>query len=176
MSNSFKYGGTIEQQGIADCWAEIRTAGEAIRYRRIGIGHPVLVLAEELEICPNVAQALTEDGSLRLLVPELPGEGVHIAGWVADFLEGIGATSVCLLATGSFCIDAIEMAMSGSEQIERVVLVANEPGRFGRWCEGAQRGTLESDSRANRVPILFIHKGEPLAEVGPLVRAFLGEP
>ena len=163
-----------ERLAVTDCWSEIRTSDQIIRYHRVGSGHTVVVLAQEQEICPNVAQALTGAGNLRLIMPELPVEHVHVAGWVADFLEGIGATSVSLLATSSFCIDAIELAMSASEQIERLVLVANEPGGFGRWCEGVQRGTVESDSRVRRVPVLLVHKGQPLEEVGPLVRGFLG--
>ena len=168
MSNSF----LMNQSGAPDVWAEIRTPEQVIRYRRVGAGHPVLVLAEQQEICPNVVRALTEAGAVRLIMPELPDEAVHVAGWAADFLEGIGATSVGLLATQSFAGPAIELAMLGAEQIERVVLVAEESGRFGRWCEGWQQAGLESVDRGVRVPLLLVHKGLPMNEIGPLVRSF----
>jgi hypothetical protein len=168
MSNSF----TTERSAVADVWAEIRTSEQVIRYRRMGAGHPVLVLGEEREICPAVARALTEAGSIRLIMPEMPTDEIHVAGWAADFLEGLGATSVGLLATGTFCIGAIELAMLGSELIERLVLVADEPGRFGRWCEEWQAGALGSGGRAGNVPLLLVHKGQPLDEIGPVVRGF----
>jgi hypothetical protein len=161
-------------RAATDCWAEIRIGGQAIRYRRLGAGYPVLVLADAAEICPAVADALTQAGTLRLIMPEPPLENVHLAGWLGDFLEGIGATNVGLLATQSFCMAAIELAMFASEQITRAVLVADEPGDFGRWCEGWQHGSLTSASRSGTVPILLVHKGQPMAEIGPLVRDFFG--
>lgn len=161
-----------DQRNAADVWAEIRTPEQVIRYRRVGAGQPVLVLAEQQEICPKVVRALTEAAVLRLIMPELPAEAVHVAGWVADFLEGIGATRVGLLATPSFAGAAIELAMLGTEQITRVVLVAEEPGRFGRWCEGWQQAGLECGSGGARVPLLLVHKGLPVDEIGPLVRRF----
>ena len=168
MSNSF----LMEHRGAPDGWAEIRTREQVIRYRRAGAGHPVLVLAEQQEICPTVIRALTEASGVRLIMPELPVEAVHTAGWAADFLEGIGATNVGLLATQSFACAAIELAMLGAEQIGRVVLVAEEPGRFGRWCEGWQRASLECAERGVRVPLLLVHKGLSMDEIGPLVRRF----
>jgi hypothetical protein len=158
-----------------DCWAEIRIGGQSIRYRRLGAGYPVLVLAEAAEICPTVADALTQGGALRLILPEPPLENVHLAGWLGDFLEGVGATSVGLLATQSFCMAAVELAMFASEQITRAVLVADEPGSFGRWCEGWQHGSLTSARRSGTVPILLVHKGQPLSEIGPLVRNFFDD-
>ena len=170
MPNSF----VTDQGGAPDVWAEIRTREQVIRYRRVGAGYPVLVLAEQQEICPTVVSALTQAGAVRLIMPELPVETVHVAGWAADFLEGIGATSVALLATQSFAGAAIELAMLGAEQIARVVLVAEEPGRFGRWCEGSRQAGLECADRGVRVPLLLVHKGLPTAEIGPLVRSFFG--
>jgi hypothetical protein len=170
MSNSI----ALYPNGFADCWAEIRTHDQVMRYRRIGSGRPVLVLAESHEICPNVAEALADEGAIRLILPDLPTEDVHISGWVADFLEGFGATSVGLLVTQTFCMAGIELAMMASEQINRVVLVADEPGAFGRWCENWQQGSLTSLTRSTGVPMLLVHKGQPIDEVGPLVRGFLG--
>jgi hypothetical protein len=170
MSNSF----VMQQRGTTppDAWAEIRTPEQVIRYRRVGAGHPVLVLAEQQEICPIVVRALTEAGAVRLIMPELPTEAVHMAGWAADFLEGIGATSVGLLATPSFVGSAIELAMLGAVQITRAVLVVEESGSYGRWCEKWQRGELACAERGMRVPLLLVHKGLSMDEIGPLVRQF----
>ena len=168
MSNSF----VTNHRGTPDAWAEIRTREQVIRYRRVGAGRPVLVLAEQQEICPTVVRALTETGYVRLIMPEPRMEAVHVPGWPADFLEGIGATSVGLLATPSFAGAAIELAMLGAEQIERVVLVAEESGRFGRWCEGWKEAALECADRRRQVPVLLVHKGLPMDEIGPLVRRF----
>jgi hypothetical protein len=168
MSNS----SVFSQPPLSDVWAEIRTSEQVIRYRRVGAGHPVLVLAEQQEICPTVVGALTDSGAVRLIMPELPVDAVHVAGWAADFLEGIGATSVGLLATPSFAGAAIELAMLGAAQISSVVLVAEEAGTFGRWCEEWKRAELDCGERGARVPLLLVHKGLPVGEVGPLVRSF----
>ncbi len=170
MSNSFVR--DARAASAPDVWAEIRTREEIIRYRRVGTGHPVLVLAEQQEICPTVVSALTTAGAVRLIMPELPTEAVHVTGWAADFLEGIGATSVGLLATPSCAGAAIELAMLGAVQISRVVLVAEESGLYGRWCEGWQQASFECTDRDVRVPLLLVHKGLPMDEVGPLVRRF----
>jgi hypothetical protein len=171
MSNSLLF----SQRPPSDVWAEIRTSEQVIRYRRVGAGHPVLVLAEQQEVCPTVIGALTDAGAVRLIMPELPVEAVHVAGWAADFLEGIGATSVGLLATPSFAGAAIELAMLGAVQISRVVLVAEEAGSFGRWCEGWQRAELACGERAVRVPLLLVHKGLSMDQIGPLVRSFFSD-
>lgn len=171
MSNSLVF----SQRPPSDVWAEIRTSEQVIRYRRVGAGHPVLVLAEQQEVCPTVIGALTDAGAVRLIMPEVPVEAVHVAGWAADFLEGIGATSVGLLATPSFAGAAIELAMLGVVQISRVVLVAEEAGSFGRWCEGWQRAELGCGENMVRVPLLLVHKGLPMDQIGPLVRSFFSD-
>jgi hypothetical protein len=170
MSNSLVF----SQRLASDVWAEIRTSQQVVRYRRVGAGLPVLVLAEQQEICPTVVGALTDAGVVRLIMPELPVEAVHVAGWAADFLEGIGAASVGLLATPSFAGAAIELAMLGAVQIQRVVLVAEEAGSFGRWCEGWKAAELDCGKGGARVPLLLVHKGQPMDEIGPLVRSFFG--
>ena len=159
----------------ADSWSEIHTRDQVMRYKRLGVGRPVLVLqalGELNALCPALTRALTEGGALRLIFPDLP-DGMHLAGWLADFLEGIGAADVCVVATDRFSMAAIELAMLGAEQIARVVLVADEPGPFGRWCDAWQEADLERSGCATRVPLLLIHRGLPAEEIGALVRRFL---
>jgi hypothetical protein len=158
----------------ADCWSEIRTRDHVMRYKRIGAGRPVLILQSSggLDaLCPALTRALT-DGAFRLIVPELP-DGVHLAGWLADFLEGIGAASVGVVATDRFSMAAIELALLGAEQIARVVLVADERGPFGRWCDAWQQADLQRAGRATRIPLLLIHREQPGEETSALVRTFL---
>ena len=165
-----------DPRNAGESWSEIRTRDHVMRYKRLGAGRPVLVLQSSAELetsCPVLVRALTEsDGTFRLIVPDLPA-GVHLAGWLADFLEGIGAANVAVVATDRFSAAAIELAMLGAEQIARVVLIADERGPFGRWCNAWQHADLATAGRAARVPLLLIHCGQPAEETSALVRMFL---
>ena len=76
-------------------WAEIRANGAVLRYRRGGV----------VVICPR----------LGIVVPELndPSE-------LGPFIEGLGSRGLTILAASPFYEEALELAESDPERIERV--------------------------------------------------------
>jgi hypothetical protein len=164
--------GVVEEP---EAWAEIRAHDLVMRYRRLGVGRSLLFLdsRSEAEICPELRDALA--GDFRLIVPELPGANVHLAGWLADLLEGIGASDVGIVAAERYCVTAIELALLGVDQIARVVIVCPESRGHSRRFDAWEHGALESASRRANVPMLLVHRGQSLAEIAALVRSFFGE-
>jgi hypothetical protein len=171
MSNS----PLTEAAPVSEPWAEIRAHDLVMRYRRLGVGRSFLFLdsRSEPEICPELRDALA--GDFRLIVPELPGTDVHLAGWLADFLEGIGASDVGIVAAERHCLTAIELALISVDQIARVVIVCPESRGHSRRFDAWEHGALESASRRVKVPMLLVHSGQSLDEIVALVRSFFGE-
>jgi len=155
--------------------AEIRAHDQVMRYRRLGIGRSLLFLDSptKVEICSELRDALT--GAFRLIVPDLPAADVHLAGWLADFLEGIGCANIGIIAAEQFCVTAIELALLGEDQIGRVVIVCPESRGHSRRFDPWEHGALESPSRRANVPMLLVHRGQSIEEIVGLVRTFFGK-
>lgn len=81
-----------------ESWAEVRAHDRVMRYRRSGVGRAVLVLRspEDPEpLWPELLEAL--GAGYRLIVPDPPPGDADVAGWLAGFLEGLGASNVRIL-------------------------------------------------------------------------------
>ena len=156
-------------------WSEIRAHGQMMRYRRLGAGRSLLFLdsATEPEVCAELRDALA--GAFRLILPELPSSDVHLAGWLADLLEGIGSSNVGVIAAERYCVAAIELALLGVDQIGRVVIVCPESRGQSPRFEASEHGQLASASRHADIPMLLVHRGQTLNEIVSLVRSFLGQ-
>jgi hypothetical protein len=151
-----------------DTWAEVRAHDHVMRYRRSGTGRAVLVLcsadgAEEL--WPELADALA--ARFRLIVPDLP-PGVDVAGWLGEFLEGLGSAGVAVVAADPFCVPALELALLDADQVARIVLV---PG--GEVGETGLAGALATTTRAASVSLLVVRRGLSAGDALPLVTRFL---
>jgi hypothetical protein len=156
-------------------WAEVRAHDQVMRYRRVGAGRAVLVLAPSHgahALPPDVVHALA--ARFRLILPEVP-DGSHstdwVVGWLADFLDGLGTTGVAVIAAGAFCAPAVELARRDADQVARVVLVPGSPGAGA----GRAAGPLAERPHAAG-PSLQLLDGEPSA-VGlalPRIVGFLG--
>ena len=154
----------ISQEG----WAEVRARDRVVRYRRTGTGPIVLLLAhEDTRLRDGLVRELSEN--FRLLDPEMAETEIKIAECLAEFLEGLGTTTVNVVAVGRFCIPALELALRDGDQIGRVVLIPD-----GEECETASEGAIATTSRRISMP-LFIVRGLTPAAVLPLVSQFLGE-
>lgn len=105
-------------------WAEVRTQSRVIRYRRTGTGRPLLVLGAPRSPDPLWEAVLGAFGAFRRVEPEPPADEADPAAWIADFLEGIGATEVTVLAGGRFGAAALELTSADAQQVSRVVVVA----------------------------------------------------
>ncbi len=153
-----------------ESWAEVRAHDTVMRYRRSGAGRAILVLrsGDSNSPWPELLEGLRR--GYRLIDPEPPAEGADVAGWLAGFLEGLGTSTVRIIAADRFCIPVLELALRESDQIRRIVLVAT-----GRSTPDAARGVLET--AMGRAPVaLLVLRGDHTADgVISLITDFLGE-
>jgi hypothetical protein len=145
----------------AESWAEVRARGHVVRYRRSGTGRPVVVfgLPEHADTAwPELLDAL--GAAFRLLVPEPPPSEEDIPCWLSSFLEGLGISSVRILAAGRLCSPVLQLALVEGEQIAGVVLITDHGDA------GPAVGELT-------VPVLVVDRSLPAEELVPLVTKFL---
>jgi pimeloyl-ACP methyl ester carboxylesterase len=149
--------------------AEVRAHDQVMRYHRAGAGRPLVLLRSAA--CPDSLWPELEEqlvARFRVFTPELPADCEDVAAWVKDFLEGVGLVRIPLIAADPCCLSALELALLGADQIERLVLV---PG--GLSSETGLDGTLATTYAGVSVPLLVVRRGLPAAEALPLLRQFL---
>src|SRR5687768_2937389 len=101
-----------ETPRATESWAEVRAHDQVIRYRRIGVGRPVLVLHSPDDPDPLWPELLdTLGASYRVIVPDAPERETDVTTWLTGFLEGLGAISVRIVASDRFCMPALELAL-----------------------------------------------------------------
>ena len=152
----------------ASTLAEVRAHDQVMRYHRAGVGRPLVVLraaADRDSIWPELDHLVAR---FRVFTPELPQDCGDVAGWMKDFLEGVGLDRALLIATEPCCLAALELALLGPDQIERLVLV---PG--GLAGETGLDGTLATTLAGVPVPLLVVRRGLSAAEALPMLRNFL---
>ena len=163
MSNT----SVFEAPPQSDSWAEVRAHDRVVRYRRIGTGRPVLALYSPGDpLWPELLQTL--GAGYRLIVPQPPGAGADITPWLAGFLEGLGLSSVRILAADSFSIPALELALLDTAGISRMVLLAEGPA-----APDAPRGFLRSAVGRTSVPLLLVRRAQPAGGMIALITDFL---
>lgn len=152
-------------------WAEVRVHDRVMRYRRSGAGQAVLLLydGDPDALWPSLMESLAT--RFRLIVPEPPAPNDDRAStleWLGDFLEGLGTSSVALLAAEPFCTDALELTLDGAEQVSRLVLIVRDAGDAA--LPGRLLGTLPNDCA---VPLLVLRRGIADDDAIPLASSFL---
>jgi hypothetical protein len=105
-----------------------------------------------------------------LIIPEPPSEDIDLASWLSAFMEGLGVSRASILASDSFCIPALELALLEGDQVARIVLVPHGGGRLGE-----AGGTIITAGGRAGVPLLVIQRGQPASATVPAIMAFLGE-
>jgi pimeloyl-ACP methyl ester carboxylesterase len=155
-----------------ESWAEVRANDLVMRYRRLGAG-PAVVLLDGPR-APNRRELVAAlAGDFRLILPELPADGADTSSRLVDFLEGLGAASVAVIASTRYCTAALELALRDAEQVARVVLLPEGDGDANP-CDEA----LVQAARAACTPVLVIPSAMASDEAQPLIANFLagGEP
>lgn len=147
--------------------AEVRAHDQVMRYRRAGAGTPVVVLrGADDALWPELDAELVS--RFRVVTPELPADCENVAAWVADFLEGVGLDRVAVLAAEPCCLSALELALLGADQVERLILVP-----AGAAGEAGLDGTLARTLAGVSVPLIVLRRGLSAAVALPLLRTFL---
>jgi hypothetical protein len=153
----------------AEALAEVRAHDQVMRYRRAGVGRPLVVLRgpdDPAALWPELDAELVS--RFRVFTPELPDDCDDVAAWVADFLEGVGLDRVALLAAEPCCLSALELALLDSCRVERLVLVP-----AGAAGETGLDGTLATTFAGVAVPLLVVRRGLAPDDALPLLRTFL---
>jgi pimeloyl-ACP methyl ester carboxylesterase len=149
--------------------AEVRAHDQVMRYHRAGAGRPLVLLrsaATPDSLWPELEEQLV--AKFRVFTPELPADCEDVAAWVKDFLEGVGLDRIPLVAADPCCLSALELALLGADQIERLVLVP-----AGLASETGLDGTIATTYAGVSVPLLVVRRGLSSAEALPLLRQFL---
>lgn len=153
---------------LPETWAEIRAYDLVMRYRRLGVGAPLLLLAPGFDpppLWPELTRVLAI--RFRMLVPEIPA-GTSAGDWLTTFLEGLGTTEISVVATGRFCMPALELALRDVDQLTRIVLIPDDDADVL-----SADGALGPGAGSDRVPLLVVGRGMPAEEAVPLVMRFL---
>ena len=153
-----------------DRCAEVRARGSVIRYRRRGSGPLVLVLANgPTEPWPDLAEALSAE--FRVITPEPAGDLPDTSCWLADFLDGLGASNVGVVAFGGLGSPAREHLRSRPDQVSRVAIVPAASSAAGE----DERMRPAGDGGIPGIPLLIVSRDLPPGEAIALIAAFLGE-
>jgi hypothetical protein len=153
---------------LADAWAEVRARENVTRYRRSGAGQAVLLLDRtgNASLWPELLHVL--GANFRVIAPEIPSGYANHATWIPEFLEGLGAASVTVVAASDFVVPALDLALRDVHQVTRLVLVPD-----GESDEPATAGAVTTSAGPAGVPLLVVRRGLPADEALPLIAKFL---
>lgn len=149
--------------------AEVRGAGRVVRYRRLGEGPRVLLLAppgDAAEPWPGLLDRLARRHCL--LVPELPADRRDLAGCLPVLLDGLGASGLAVIAVGMPGIAALELVLRDADRITHLVLVPD-----GAGDESVLEGSVASAFGGAPVPLLIVRAGTPADEATARLDGFL---
>ena len=107
--------------------AEVRVGDHVIRYVRRGSGPPVVVVRGDGDDTPGYRR-LIEDlaGSHRIVVTQPPPTGADVGSWLRGFIEGIGLTSIVLVAGRASAEAATELAAADNFTVQKLILLPQE--------------------------------------------------
>ena len=115
---------------LAPC-AEVRVGDHVTRYVRRGTGPSVVLVGADAKANPvwvPLVQRL-ETGH-RIVVPQPPPANADVATWLRGFIEGLGLSSVVLIAGNGSSAAALELA-SDDFLIRKLVLMPHEADGVG---------------------------------------------
>lgn len=153
---------------LADDSCEVRIGGEAVRYRRVGNGPSVLLLCDDARGGDWRELVAVLGGSHRVILPRVrPADGLRAR--LAGFLEGLGASPICIVAGPEFCGQSLELVALAEEQMARIVIIA---------ADDAEARDIDATLVRARPsgPVLLLHRRAPAESVIPSVLRFIGEP
>ena len=98
------------------------------RYVRRGTGPSVVLVGADVDANP-VWRPLVErlESGHRIVVPQPPPESSDVTAWLRGFIEGLGLTSVVLIAGNGSSAAALELATVDDFLVRKLVVMPN-PG------------------------------------------------
>jgi len=104
--------------------AEVRVGDHVTRYVRRGTGPSVVLVGPDAAANPIWAPLVEHLAPThRLVVPQLPPATADVATWLRGFIEGIGLTSIVLIAGNGTSAAALEVASTDDFLVRKLVLV-----------------------------------------------------
>src|SRR5215831_14021023 len=169
MTHTFE--GVAAATRLVGGWSEVRAADHVTRYMRFGTGTgaPVIILTPataEANVWPELFDVLSADR--RVYVPDLPDDECCFAPRMAAFLDGLGLSSVTLIAPASFCLPALEFALLEPERVDRLVLVPR-----GGAEETGLTGTLAMKAPRRDIGVLLVRRDASAAQAVERVTEFV---
>ena len=104
------------------------------------------------------------DGRFRVIAPEAPPDDADLTAWLASLLEGLGTSSIRVIAGDRFRAPAFELARKEPDQVPCVVLISGTAGVVP---------VSEAAAAVARIPVLVVSAKEPVAGLASRVRDFL---
>jgi hypothetical protein len=123
VSDLLDYCATTASWTSGKC-AEVRVGDHVTRYVRRGCGSPVILLGASVNggsIWPTLVDALA--ARHRLVIPETPKAESDVAAWLRSFMEGLGVSSVVLVAGWKNREPALSLASVDDFTVRKLVLV-----------------------------------------------------
>ena len=131
MSDLLDYCATTASWTSGKC-AEVRVGDHVTRYVRRGSGSPVILLGASVNggsIWPTLVETLS--ARHRLVIPETPKTEPDVAAWLRSFMEGIGVSSVVLVAGWRNREPALSLAAADEFTVRKLVLVPDGESNGG---------------------------------------------
>ena len=112
--------------------AEVRVGDHVTRYVRRGTGPSVVLVGADVDTNP-VWRPLVErlESGHRIVVPQPPPANADVTAWLRGFIEGLGLTSVVLIAGNGSSAAALELATADDFLVRRLVLMPNAGAPIG---------------------------------------------
>jgi hypothetical protein len=132
--------------------AEVRVGDHVTRYVRRGSGSPVVVVganADQNGVWASLVNALA--GNHRLVIPQLPQSESDVASWLRSFIEGIGLSSVALIAGGDARVPAVSLAAADDFTVRKLVLIADGESHDGNGTSLDSEASMSDPSRTLQV-------------------------
>jgi len=106
--------------------AEVRVGDHVTRYVRRGTGPCVVLVGADVDANP-VWRPLLErlESGHRIVVPQPPPANADVAAWLREFIEGLGLTSVVLIAGNGSSAAALELATADDFLVRKLVVMPN---------------------------------------------------
>ena len=152
MSDLLDYCATTAAWASGKC-AEVRVGDHVTRYVRRGSGSPVVIVganADRSGVWAPLVNALA--GNHRLIIPQLPLSEPDVASWLRSFIEGIGLSSVALIAGGNTHVPALSLAAGDDFTVRKLVLVEDGESNDGHATSLGAEASTSDPSRTLRVP------------------------
>jgi hypothetical protein len=104
--------------------AEVRVGDHVIRYVRRGTGSSIVVVGGDSDASPGWRQLIQNlAASHRVIVTQPPPTDANVSSWLRGFIEGVGLTSVILIAGGAIAEAATDIASADDFTVRKLILL-----------------------------------------------------